>query len=260
MILVTGATGFLGRFVVDELLSNGRSVRVLVRDAANRTLPWGEGVEVIDGDILDVMALAQAMEGVEAVIHAAAMVSFQKKDRERVRQVNEEGTARVVDACLAAGVRRLVHVSSIGAVGRSPKGEAITEQTPWQPEQAQSTYAKSKRRAEMEVYRGIAEGLDAVMVNPGLILGPGDWTQGTPRIFATVAGGLRFRNHGTNGLVGAADVARACHLLLDAEVPAGERYILVAANQDYGQFLGSIAEALGKRPPRWVIPRPVAIA
>ena len=124
MILITGATGFLGQHLVDEFLASGYEVRVLVRNAAERNLPWGKLVEVIDGDILDVLSLGKAVNGVDAVVHSAAMVSFWPKKREELMKVNVEGTANVVNACLDEGVPQLVHVSSIAAIGNSTDNTA----------------------------------------------------------------------------------------------------------------------------------------
>ncbi|WNJ18900.1 NAD-dependent epimerase/dehydratase family protein [Pontibacter sp. G13] len=260
MILLTGATGFLGRFIVDDLLASGFEVRLLIRNAANRMLPWGDLVEVVDGDVNDPLALEQAMEGVEAVIHAAAMVSFRKADQQQMMHVNVQGTAEVVNACIEVGVPKLVHVSSIAAVGRTTDGSLINEQTPMQNGQASSNYATSKILAEREIQRGVAEGLNAVMVNPGLILGPSDrWDQGTPKIFGTVAKGLAFYQSGENGLVGAVDVAKACRVLLHADVQPGSRYLLVGENWGYFKMLSTIAQKLGKKAPKYKIPRGVAI-
>ncbi|GAB4416723.1 MAG: SDR family oxidoreductase [Bacteroidia bacterium] len=254
MILLTGATGFLGRHIADELLAGGYEVRLLVRDAETRSLPWGSLVEVVDGDLLDVVALGDAVQGVEAVVHAGALVSFRKRDRDLLLAVNVTGTANLVDACLEAGVPRLIHISSIGALGRQSDGAPITERTPWQDKQVVSTYALSKRKAEREVLRGVAEGLWAAILNPALILGPGDWRQGTPRIFAMVQRGLRFYNSGGTGLVAARDVARACLHLLHADTPAGERFILSAESLTYRELLAMIATELGKTPPAYKLP------
>ncbi|MEO1451737.1 MAG: NAD-dependent epimerase/dehydratase family protein, partial [Bacteroidota bacterium] len=167
MILLTGATGFLGQYMIDALLASGYEVRVLVRDAEQRTLPsWSKLVEVVSGDILDTLVVRKALEGVETVIHGAAMVSFAKRDRDKLMQINVEGTANLIDACLEVGQPRFIQVSSIATIGRTQDDSLADEETPWLQSQAQSDYALSKYKAEREVYRGIAEGLTAVMVNP----------------------------------------------------------------------------------------------
>ena len=257
MILLTGATGFLGKYILEACLAAGLEVRVLVRNASTRELPWAGAVEIIEGDVLDVLALEQATEGVELVIHAAALVSFWPKLAKEVREVNIEGTANVVNACLAANAR-LIHISSIAGIGRAGKGKVSTEETPVLLSQANSTYARSKMKAEMEIHRGIAEGLSAVMLNPGVILGAGNWTTGTPKIFATLAKGLRYYLPGMAALVAAKDVAKACLLLTDSGIANGERFILVAENWSYQKFLQTAAQALGTIPPQQKIPKTVA--
>lgn len=259
MILITGATGFLGRTLVDSCLTAGYEVRALVRNPEGRELPWKGLVDIADGDVLDILSLCKAMEGVETVIHAAAMVSFQKKDQEQLMSVNVEGTANVVDACLETGLPRLIHISSIASIGRAATGVLATEETPFHSGHVVSGYAKSKIGAEREVQRGVAEGLQAVILNPGMILGPGNWDDGTPKIFRTVANGLAFYNGGSNGWVSAEDVAQACLLTIDQDPTPGERYILVGENRSYHWFLSEVAQQLGKAAPRIKIPRFLAI-
>jgi nucleoside-diphosphate-sugar epimerase len=255
MILLTGATGLLGPYLIDELLAEGHDLRVLVRGASQRELPWRHLVEVIEGDLLDVVALGEATAGVQVVVHAAAMVSFDRRDRDQLMQTNVTGTANLVDACLEAGVGRLIHVSSVAAIGQPTDGEQATEKTPWQADQAVSAYARSKRRAELEVYRGIAEGLPAQIINPGLMLGPrGDWSQSSLRLFATAAQGLRFYQRGHTAMVGAQDVARCVALMLGQALPEGERYLLVTDTWSGQRMLSAFAAAVGQRPPTIGIP------
>ncbi|MEO0898472.1 MAG: SDR family NAD(P)-dependent oxidoreductase [Bacteroidota bacterium] len=258
MILLTGATGFLGQHLLQELLTAGYEVRTLVRNEKNRNLPWRKMVDVVEGDVLDLLALDKALEGVDTVVHAAAFVSFWKKKKEQVMKVNVEGTANLVNLCLEKGVGRILHVSSIAAIGRNKKG-INTEETPWNREDSVSTYSISKREAEYEIYRGIGEGLQAQIINPGLILGPTDnWENGTGQIFSTVYKGLKVYKGGSDGMVGVKDVARSCSFLLGKDVPNGERYILVGENWAYHDLLKEIAIALGKNPPSMKIPAWVA--
>lgn len=261
MILVTGATGFLGRFIVDELLTAGHEVRVLVRDAENRSLPWKSMVEVVDGDILDRVALEKALEGVSEVIHAAAVVSFWKKRRAELLEVNVKGTANLIDACIDAEIEKFVQVSSTAAVGRTGTKELITERTKWNNGKGVSWYSRSKYKAELEVNRGIAEGLHAVIVNPALIIGPSDnWEVGSPKIFSIVSKGLRFFNRGVNGVVGAADVARATRMVMEADdLVAGERFLLVAENWSQKDIVNTIAAEFGNKPAKWQLPPMITI-
>ncbi|MDX1906980.1 MAG: NAD(P)H-binding protein [Bacteroidia bacterium] len=259
-ILLTGATGFLGRYLVDELVAAGHEVRVLVRHAAQRDLPWRDLVTVVDGDVQDLLSVEQALEGAEAVIHAAGLVSFRRRDKAALLASHVQGTANIVNLCLEMGISRLVHVSTIGALGRPEDKALITEATPWQNRRHLSGYAIAKHKAELEVQRGVAEGLSAVCVNPGIILGAGDWTQGTPQLFRLVDQGLSFYPAGSSGYVGAADVARACHLLLEAPVNPGSRFILVGENLTQREFLTRVAHALHRRPPALPLPAPLALA
>ena len=255
MILITGATGFLGRFIVNELLEKGHELRLLVRNAKDRSLPWGSLVEVADGDIMDVNALEKAMQGVEYVVHAAAVVSFARKRRADMKAVNVGGTANVVNAALNAGVKKLVHISSVATTGRAGNGEEVDEETPWQEGAYHNFYGRCKREAEMEVYRGIAEGLPAVMLNPALIIGAGDWSAGTPKIFTTLYKGLSFYNEGVTGYIWAADVARAVSLVMESDLEKGERFILSAENLDQKTFFTEATLGMGLKPPHRRLPR-----
>ena len=256
VILVTGATGFLGRHLVEALQQAGFGVRVLVRNAAGRNLPFGPEVGVAEGDVLDILSLAVAMDGVDAVVHAAAMVSFWRKEAAQVQKVNVEGTANVVNACLEADVR-LVQVSSIAALGSVPEGKFITEETPWQAGETRSVYASSKWEAEREVFRGMAEGLTAHFVNPSIIMGlTHDYGSGTGKMFEVVDRGLAVYNPGASGFVGVKDVARAIVAVLEADdLPNGEHFLLSAENLSFQTLFTMIAEGLGKRPPRFRLPK-----
>lgn len=257
MILVTGGTGFLGKHIVRELLNEGHELRVLIRNPEHRQLPdWEPMVEVFEGDILDVVSLAKAMKGIDQVVHAAAMVSFWRKEKEQVLKINVEGTANIVDTCLESNIRQLVHVSSIAAIGITEDGSEITEDTPWTPGERNSGYSTSKYRAELEIYRGVAEGLQAVMVNPSVILGADDqWETGTPKMFSIIKKGLRFYNPGANGFVAAQDVAKAISILLKEEQAAGSRFLLSAENLSFKQLFTWIAEELKTRAPYKKLPK-----
>ncbi len=258
-ILLTGATGFLGRHLLRALLDRGYDVRALVRNAATRHMDLPPEVEVLDGDVSDILLLEKGVEGAHAVVHAAAIVSFWRRDRRMLQEVNVEGTARVVNACLEAGVP-LVHVSSIAALGQGSEsdspGALISERSEWQPGEKRSFYAKSKHLAEREVYRGIAEGLTAYFVNPSVILGPShDWKSGTSKMFSIVDRGLSFYNPGSTGFVGVQDVATAiCLILAKKDLPNGSKFLLNAENLSFQELFSGIASALNKPAPRWKLP------
>lgn len=249
-ILVTGATGFLGRFIVDRLTRENFLVKALIRNPKHHAIQdWNKNVEVVKGDILDVPSLEDAIEGVTHVVHAAATVAFLKKDHSLMKRVNEQGTANVVNICLEKGIKRLVHVSSVAALGRTENAGLITEKNKWQDSPLNTIYAKTKYLAEKQVYRGIEEGLYAVICNPSMIMGYGDWHSGTPKLFTMIYKGYPFYPKGSNGFVGAVDVAEAIRLLLDAPDVCGERFILSQANLTYKKLFDLIAFALNKKAP-----------
>ncbi|MEM6262394.1 MAG: NAD-dependent epimerase/dehydratase family protein [Bacteroidota bacterium] len=250
MILLTGATGFLGQYLLEELLTQGHDLRVLVRNPDNRDLPWKNLVEIAEGDVRDVLAVQQAVKGVSHVIHNAAVVSYWKGRRAEMMAVNVEGTANVVDMCLEEGVGKLVHMSSIAAMGDAdPDGGPVTEASKYTNRPGLSWYSKSKHGAELEVHRGVQEGLDAVMLNPGVILGKGDWNRGTPKMFRMINAGLNYYNQRVTGFVGAADVARATEIMLHRATQSGERFLMVSENLDQQKLFTMVAESLGKQPP-----------
>jgi len=202
-VLVTGATGFVGSVLTRQLVDAGTDVRIFRRDTSSLDLlgTYAERVDHAVGDLRRARSLYEAMQGVDRVYHVAAKVSFARGDRAAVRRVNADGTAHVVNAALKAGVDRLVHTSSIAALGRPPEPDgAIDETTEWQGLPHRSAYARSKRRAELEVHRGIAEGLDATLVNPSLVFGVGGPETNTRRIVDAVRSGwlLAVPPGGTN--------------------------------------------------------------
>jgi dihydroflavonol-4-reductase len=266
LIAVTGATGFLGAHVVCHLLQAGKQVRALKRmqssleefeliaDAffKNHTQTqkdaYFSGLQWLDADIMDVPALTTAFEGVDTVYHCAAMVSFLKKDRNDMMRVNVEGTANVVNVALICRVSELCHVSSIAALGRAKSGAQIDEQSAWTTSAENSNYAISKHKAEMEAWRGMEEGLQVVIVNPGVILGVGQWHKGSCKLFDMVWNGMPFYTTGVNGYVDVNDVAKAMIQLTKRKI-FGQRYVLVATNLSMKDFLNSTATLLQKKKP-----------
>jgi dihydroflavonol-4-reductase len=253
MILLTGGTGFLGKYILDELLSQGQRVRMLVRNP-DKVQPRA-GVEMMEGDILDILSIERAMEGVTQVIHAAAVVSFWKRRQAEMQEVNVTGTSNMVDAALEAKVDKFLHVSSVAALGRTGSKESIIdEQCRWIKSPINTRYGRSKYLSELQVYRGVEEGLPAVICNPGVILGPGHWDLGSPNLFDKVAKGMKFYNPGTTGVVSAVDVARACRLLLESKFVQGDRFILVSESMPYKMMFDLMAQGLGVAAPNSVPP------
>ena len=266
MILVTGATGFLGSHIVCSLLQAGYSVCGLKRDKSslqefdyifsyrfqNQTeqekSSFQQKLSWIDGDINDVLSLEEAFSGVEQVYHCAAMISFHAKDQDQMMHVNVDGTANVVNAALMKGVKKLCYISSIAAIGRTKSGQLIDEKTHWEESSNNSNYSVSKHKAEMEVWRGIEEGLNAVIVNPGVIMGVGDWNKGSVNMLKMVAKGLPFYSTGVNGYVDVEDVAKASILLMAKELFA-QQFILISENISVKDFFETAAKELSKKAP-----------
>ena len=250
-ILVTGATGFVGAYLLRHLLSKGyTNIRGMRQQNSPMALvePFAAQIEWVDGDILDVFSLEDAFDGIQQVYHCAALVSFDPSDRNKMMQVNEQGTANIVNIALEKGIQKLVHVSSIAAIGRTKEGETINENNKWERSSFNTNYAISKFKAEQEVWRGIAEGLTAAIVNPAIILGSSRWGTGTAKIFELISKGYAFYPAGTTGLVDIRDVVRFMVLLMESDIQ-GERYILNGEHLSYKDLLTQIAKAFSKRPP-----------
>ena len=253
MILVTGGTGFLGSYIIKQLIEKGYAVRAIRR--SNKLPFWipkeiFDKVEWIEGDVLDVVALEEAMEGVDTVIHSAAIVSFIKKERQNMYQVNVEGTANVVNMMLEKNIRRLVHISSVAALGRSVAGGHVNEEKKWEESKVNTHYAKSKYKAELQVWRGIGEGLEAVILNPSTILGYGDWNNGSSAIFKNVLEEFKWYVSGINGFVDVEDAARVAVLMMESNINE-QRYIVNGNTWPFKKIQDTIADAFGKKRPAW---------
>ena len=260
-ILVTGATGLLGSTITKQLLLQGHSVSVLCRPSSDRLLLEGVARELtwIDGDIMDITGLEKAFATVEMVIHTAAMVSFIPRQKKMMHKVNVEGTANVVNASLLSGIRKLCHISSVAALGRpeirkdtSPGPIEINEGQRWTDSSSNSNYAITKYQAELEVWRGIAEGLNAVILNPSVILGEGDWNKSSTRLFKYIFDEKPFYTEGLLNYVDVADVSEAACRLLFSDI-SGERFIVNGGTVPYRKFFSDAAAAMGKKAPRWKV-------
>ena len=252
MVLVTGGTGFLGSYIIKHLVEKGYSVRAIRREKA--VLPSYipkeilEKVDWIQGDILDVLSLEEAMEGVDQVIHAAAIVSFLKADRKKMYQVNVEGTANVVNIALEKNVKRLVYISSVAALGRTAHGGSVNEDSKWEDNKVNTHYARSKYKAELEVWRGSGEGLNTIILNPGTILGYGDWNSSSCAIFRNVYNEFKWYTPGINGFVDVDDVARATLLLMESNIN-DQRYIINGDNWHFKKLQETMADNFQKKKP-----------
>jgi dihydroflavonol-4-reductase len=207
-----------------------------------------EKIEWVQADILDVDSLSDAVIGIQQVYHCAALVSFNPARKKQLFKTNIEGTANVVNAAVEAGVQKIVHVSSVSAMGRLRETTPIDETMFWTPETSNSSYGQSKYLSELEVWRGIGEGLQGVIVNPALILGVADWETGSSKLFKSAYDEFPWYTEGMSGFVDVRDVVRAMIMLMNSSVTS-ERFILSAENRKYKDIFGLMAGEFGKRPP-----------
>lgn len=260
-ILVTGATGLVGTHVMLQLLMQGYHVCALKREKSDCSIVKDifdyydqsslfEKIEWRTADVTDIFSLRSAFDNITAVCNAAAMVSFDKKEHKQMWQVNVEGTANIVDVALEVGVKTFCHVSSIGAIGHTTDGSSIDEKTPFQPDEKRSIYSKSKFFQEMEIWKGIENGLNAIIVNPGVIIGPCTPTRSSGLIASTMQKGTSFFTNGSTGYVDVRDVATAIVGLMQKE-KYGERYILVGENSTVRNVQNIFADYFGHNRPRY---------
>ena len=271
MILVTGGTGLVGAHLLLHLLENGADrVRTMHRDPKNINKTkllfelYEKGdlflkIEWVSADILDVPSLEIAFQNVDYVYHCAAFISFNPEDEEDLRKANIEGTANIINFCIDKKIKKLCHVSSIAALGdlvqnhSNQKDEQINqntidEETEWNPEYSHSDYAISKYGAEMEVWRGFQEGLPIIIVNPGVVFGPGFYNQGSGVVFNSIKKGFPFYTNGTTGYVSVVDVVSIMYKLMNSNC-SGERFIVISENCTYKNILSTIAKKLGAKIP-----------
>jgi nucleoside-diphosphate-sugar epimerase len=247
MIFVTGASGLVGAHLIKSLVEKGALVTALYRSVVPN-IQGAEKVKWVKGDILDIESLENAMEGIEQVYHCAAIVSFAPGQAAAMLHANQEGTANVVNACLAKNIQKLVYVSSVAALGRIRENAPVDEAANWTPETSNSVYGKSKYLAEMEVWRGMGEGLNVAIVNPVIILGAGDWNKGSSEIFKSAYNAFPWYTEGVSGFVDVMDVVDTMQLLMQSKI-TGERYIISAENIQYKNVFTQIATAFNKPAP-----------
>jgi nucleoside-diphosphate-sugar epimerase len=255
-VLVTGGTGLVGSYLIRYLLQKNYTVKAIKRKTSPMDLvaEVQHQVEWVEGDILDVPFLEKIMQDIQQVYHAAAMISFDPHQAQRMLQVNKDGTANIVNTALYYNIEKLVHVSSIAALGRKEYQPNIDEVAQWENTKENSNYAISKFKAEAEVWRGIQEGLNAAIINPAVILGAGFWDSGSCKIFDRVAQGLKYYPGGTTGFVDVRDVASSAIALMESDISA-ERYIVSADNWPYQKLLTHLAKNLNLKPPTKAAPQ-----
>ena len=249
MVLITGASGFIGQHLVRLLSSKGETIRALYHaNAPNPALKDLPGVNWMQCDLLDIYAVAEAFKDITEVYHCAAVVSFSPHDKERMVHFNIESTANVVNEALEQQIRKMVYLSSVASLGRSEQAKEITEEEQWEESSYNSVYAMSKHTAELEVWRGMGEGLNAVIVNPGIVIGEGNWDVGTGKLMQLVHKEFPFYTQGITAWVDVKDVVEVMYRLMDSTIEA-ERFILSAGNYAYKDIFTWMAEALHKKPP-----------
>jgi nucleoside-diphosphate-sugar epimerase len=261
MILVTGGTGLVGSHLLFKLVQSEDKVRALYRNpekietvrsvfkyfSKNIEESFSK-IDWVQGDILDIPSLNQCFKDITKVYHCAALVSFDPNDYHALRKANIEGTANIVNQCLANEVEKLCYVSSVAAVGKEKPGTKITEDSPWDTEADHNVYAITKYGAEMEVWRGSQEGLNVLVVNPGIILGGGYWRLGSGSLFRKIHKGLKYYPKGVTGYVDVHDVVSIMEKLMKSEIN-NERYIVVSGNWSFKDFFQEVAKKLRVKPP-----------
>jgi len=260
MILVTGGTGLVGSHLLFELTKADQNIRALYRRTEtiekvktifsyyldNIDIQFKK-IEWVQADLNDVPKLNAAFEGVSHVYHCAALISFAPNDYAQLNKTNTEGTANIVNLCISHSIQKLCYVSSVATMGVDP--HKITEETTWKSEDIKNVYAITKHNAEMEVWRGIQEGVPSVIVNPGLILGAGFFNSGSGLLFKIIHKGLRYKTEGITGYVGVNDVVESMILLMNSG-HTSEQYILVSDTLSFGDFTKLMSNALGVRSPK----------
>jgi dihydroflavonol-4-reductase len=264
MILVTGGTGLVGSHLLYFLLKDNQNVRAIHRKSSNlnevkKVFSYYtenpellyDKIEWVEADITNIPALNEAFKNITHVYHAAAYISFNTKHYYKLKKANIEGTANIVNLCLKNNIVKLCYVSSIATIGKTTDNSLITEDTQWNPEDNNSVYAITKYGAEMEVWRGTQEGLNTVIINPGIIMGSGHWNSGSGIILKSIAKGIPFYTLGGIGIVDVQDVVRAMIELMKSSIK-NERFIIVSKSIYYKELLTTLALSLHKKPPRFV--------
>ncbi len=250
MIIVTGATGFLGSELCRQLTQQGEKIICLKRSISviPEILKNISSIEWRNAEVTDYFSLKDALSGATKIYHCAAFISFNPADKKKMLKINVEGTAHVVDICLENPGIKLLHVSSVAAIGEAKNGQQANETNIWEFNNSKSAYSISKYESEMEVFRGIAEGLNAVIVNPSVIIGKNAGNEGSGKLFETVNKGLKYYPTGSFGLVDVEDVAEIMIRLMESDI-SGKRFLINGENYSYKHFFSEVAQAFNKNPP-----------
>jgi len=261
MILVTGGTGLVGSHLLYQLAIQKEDVIAIRRKSSNMSAvkkvfsyytdnfeTLYSSIQWLEADINDIPALTKAFEGVTHVYHSAALISFDSSDYKLMRKINIEGTANIVNLCILNKTEKLCFVSSVATVGKPLSDKEITENCDWYPEESNYGYAITKYGAEIEVWRASQEGIDVVIVNPGVIFGSGFWQSGSGEMFSKIYKGFKFYTEGITGFVGVTDVVTIIIKLMKSNIK-NERYILVSENDSFKNVFFAIADGLDRVKP-----------
>ncbi|WP_020538415.1 NAD-dependent epimerase/dehydratase family protein [Lewinella cohaerens] len=256
-ILITGATGFVGSYTARLLIQQGYTQLHALRRPGSQLTLLGAAADKItwhEAELEDYFSLEAALEGIDTIIHCAALVSFAPRDKEKLLTINRKGTQYLVDAALFQKVRRLIHVSSVAALGRNNHGHLISESSKWEDGRLVTNYSRSKFLAELEVWRGQEEGMSVAAVYPSIILGAGHWSEGTAKMFAYAQQSPTYYPTGSTGVVDVRDVAEAILLTLKRD-EKNDRFLLNGANLSYRELLTQMTTALGVPAPKKPLPK-----
>ncbi len=249
-VFITGATGFVGSYIVKKLISAGfHNIYCLRRtdgDTSNNDI--ASKVHWVKGDLMNVPMLETQLKDMDVIIHAAAIVTFSTKEKKKMIETAMNGTANLINVSLETGIKKFIHISSIAAIGRRKKKEAIDEKLMFSHSEFDTTYGLSKFLAEQEVWRGHVEGLNVTILNPSMILGAGNWHKSSLQIFKKIYYGMKYYPEGTNGWVDVRDVAEAVLLSLNGD-HNGQRFIISAENVSFKIMFEKIAKSLNVDPP-----------
>jgi nucleoside-diphosphate-sugar epimerase len=265
MILVTGGTGLVGSHLLYHLLLENDTVKAIHQKTSDLNAVKNvfsyytsdfeniyDRINWVEADLSDIPALENAFEGVKNIYHCAALVSLNPADYQKMRRVNIDGTTNIVNLCISKAIKKLCFVSSIAAVEKNTTNLPTDESENWNNSVTKSGYSITKYGAEMEVWRASQEGVDVVIVNPGVILGSGFWQKGTGKMFHQVDKGLKFYTEGVNGFVGVKDVVQIMIKLMASNI-INERFILVSQNLSFKEVFFQIADALSKKRPKFKV-------
>ncbi len=254
MNLITGATGLLGSYLAKLLIAKGEKVRAIKRKTSDLSLlgAFADRIEWVEADLLDIGSLEDAMKGVSYVYHCAAVISFIPSEIDYMLKVNIEGVSNVMNAALAVGVKKVVHVSSEAAFGVALEGKIIDESFADPNINKRTWYYRSKQYGEREAWRAHAEGLDIVIACPATILGGGWWTHQPNSLFSEVYNGLLFYTTGINGFVDVRDTTECMHQLMHSSI-TGEKFLILSENLSLRDIIWMIADSLKVKRPSFAV-------